>query len=255
MNPLPNATKFTAYFDPAIIYILRNPLSVFPAHHNAKAIKYHNLPPTKQVPVTEWRSFRDEYLPNVMESWKNQVRTWAKGLSSYYHVGLFLPFEHVRHPHHGPRLLQKLQRLLQDAGYPVRSYNNYTTTTSKRELNENTFHKVTWLDCLWYSTVSSLAVAAPPPSTQNSGASKSILEPQLSTTNCEEKFWGKQKNPFYDFGIEYTPPYKRVQIDLMIKEMESFMLEFEHLPPFKGLVNILREYVQEMRDYKYLDDP
>ena len=185
MNPPPDSSKFTTYLHPTTIYILRNPMTAFAAHYNAKAIKYHNLPTTQQVPSSDWKKFRDEYLQEIMNHWKTQVRTWAKShlllLSSssssssndvvpYYHVGLYIPFEDMFDPYKGPQILVKLQQILDNAGYLTRNL----TTLNNNNKNDNSWQKKKqtlrllqqekrssslsmsschFYDCLWYNSV------------------------------------------------------------------------------------------------------
>ena len=191
MNPPPDSSKFTTYLHPTTIYILRNPMTSFAAHYNAKAIKYHNLPSTQQVPSSDWKKFRDEYLQEIMNHWKTQVRTWAKShlllLSSssssssnnvvpYYHVGLYIPFEDIFDPYKGPQILVKLQHILDNAGYYYLTTRNLTTLNNTNK-NDKSWQKKKqtlrllqqekrsssssslsmsschFYDCLWYNSV------------------------------------------------------------------------------------------------------
>ena len=137
LRPPPTNAKFTSYMDSSIVYVLRNPKTLFPAHFNAKAIKYHGA--QGQVGLKEWRTFRNHYFPTLLTSWKTQIRAWLPPNSKeeyYYRVALWLPYEHFVHPDQGPALAASLVDILETAGYSTIRTNDDSST----------------IPCLWYKT-------------------------------------------------------------------------------------------------------
>lgn len=57
-NPHPSAQAKN--FGKVILLALRNPLTVFPAHNQAKAEAYHGQ--KGQVSKEDWEKFRDQYV-------------------------------------------------------------------------------------------------------------------------------------------------------------------------------------------------
>jgi hypothetical protein len=108
---------------------MRNPLMVIPAHHHNKAIKYHGA--TAQVPIDEWRQFRDQYfMTSVRGDWRRLLTTW-KEMEGYDHEPFYLPYEHLLDVTKGPVLTGQLANVLKAAGYQV----------------------VTNTGCVWYQAV------------------------------------------------------------------------------------------------------
>lgn len=305
MNPPPESIQFTSYFDPATVYIIRNPLSVLPAHHHAKAVKYHKLPSDQQVSIQEWRHFRDQYLKGTMESWKNQVRTWitttatrtstsspsttsttqeqkrqqSSKSSSYYHTALLVPFESIRHPQLGPQLLEQLQQVLREAGYRVVGSSSSSSVSLKntadaaistvrspsqekrRTTTLSSSPATPWLECLWYNSVmttTATGMSGTKPKQQHTAGDNNAGHNANDSNNTA---W--YRNHFYDFAVEYMPPYQRPQIDWMIQQLQDFVPEFSRImnepssslpsQPKEMLVDILHQYIQELKEYPYLE--
>ena len=96
------------------ILVLRNPLTNFPASHNAKAEKYHGV--VGQLSEKDWRSARDEWGKNVVEGFKNHVNKWNETKLDH---GMYLVYEDFFDPKKGPIVMKKLRSLFVEAGFKV----------------------------------------------------------------------------------------------------------------------------------------
>ena len=94
---------------------LRNPMTVLPAFYNQKAIKYHGLCTGCQVPEDQWRQDRDAYLGDMVDTWKNLIKTWKT--MTKYKRGMYLVHEHLLDAQKGPLELKRLASVLRDAGF------------------------------------------------------------------------------------------------------------------------------------------
>mmetsp|Transcript_14430 Transcript_14430/g.21163 ORF Transcript_14430/g.21163 Transcript_14430/m.21163 type:complete len:378 (-) Transcript_14430:67-1200(-) len=114
-----NPLDLTSMFDSQVIYIIRNPTTVFPVHLNYKAIKYHHHPSKTQVAVDSWRKDRDLYFADGLQGWKDQIKEWKVSMKEVYNISMFIPFEHLVDATKGPELLKRLTKLLEDFGFPI----------------------------------------------------------------------------------------------------------------------------------------
>ncbi|KAL7571804.1 hypothetical protein ACA910_002891 [Epithemia clementina (nom. ined.)] len=195
----------------------------------------------------------------------------------YYQVGFWLPFEHIRHPIHGPQLLEQLRQVLQQTGYPVveSAQNTSTASSTSRLLDKSrgeddglssALSLSSGLQCLWYESV---VVGNRKVSTTTSSGDSPLSSKTKDHDILSSSFW---RNHFYDFAREYIPTYTRAQLDYMIHEMESLVQEFQPAQQIaarnnsnhhdknknknniEALVRILREYIQELRDFRHVED-
>jgi hypothetical protein len=111
MHPPPNDNRFSRNY----VFILRNPITLFPASANAKAIRYHNH--TSQVPNTHWQSTRDVWINTMMETYERQVVGWLK--MTNLTPKMFLVQEEIMVPATGPETITELARVLREEGYAV----------------------------------------------------------------------------------------------------------------------------------------
>jgi hypothetical protein len=115
IGPLPE--KQVDKFQPLVIMPLRNPLSGAPEHYQQKAVLYHGA--TQQVPASDWRAYRDEWLQQtIVSGWNSVVTTW-KDMKEYQGIALYIPLEHVLNVQRGPLVVEQLATLLRQAGFPV----------------------------------------------------------------------------------------------------------------------------------------
>lgn len=126
MRPGPEKKKEDFY--EKFVFMIRNPLTAAPAHHNAKLRKYHNH--VGQSPEEEWRCFRDEYLKGILSEWKRTIRVWK---DSGYEIGTYLVYEHFMDVQKGIAIVQKLSDLFQFAGFKVAPYLDFP--------------------CIWYKSI------------------------------------------------------------------------------------------------------
>jgi hypothetical protein len=119
----------TDNFQSSVLLALRNPRDAFPAGHTDKNIAYHNA--KGQPPEREWRKVRDEYSQRALSSWKEMIEWWTT--NDYYKVALFVPYEQLLHPTNGPKLVQRLATVYQQAGFEVAPNSD--------------------IPCLWYKAV------------------------------------------------------------------------------------------------------
>ena len=111
--PSPDGTD---KFQSRLIMPIRNPATVVPAHHQGKAVLYHQQ--QGQVPIDSWRAFRDTYLEeSLFMGWRGLIDTWTS--MTKYKVGLYVPYEHLVSVEHGPDLARQIATMLRDAGFPV----------------------------------------------------------------------------------------------------------------------------------------
>jgi hypothetical protein len=125
----PPPERQTDRYQSKILLAMRNPLMAIPAHHHSKAVKYHGA--TAQVPIDDWREFRDQYfMTSVQDGWRRVLTTW-KEMEGYDHEPFYLPYEHLLDVTKGPVLTGQLANVLKTAGYQV----------------------VTNTGCVWYQAV------------------------------------------------------------------------------------------------------
>jgi hypothetical protein len=130
MKPGPEGK--TTVFSPPLIFVMRNPVTVFPAFLNNKRIKYAKLP--GQQPINEWRKLRDDALPgSLWDGYKAQYLKWLSYTNEHYTEGMFLAYEHLMDEKRGPKIIEQLASILSEAGFP---------TVPKEEMS-----------CLWYQTI------------------------------------------------------------------------------------------------------
>lgn len=132
MKPGPEGK--TSTFASPLIYLMRNPLTNFPAFLNSKRIKYAKLP--GQQPINEWRAQRDPVLPGPLwEGYKAQYLKWFSYASDieHYKDGLYLTHEHLMDEQKGPQVIEQLASILSEAGFP---------TVPKEQMS-----------CVWYQTI------------------------------------------------------------------------------------------------------
>jgi len=112
----PSPESQTDKFQPLLILPIRNPATALPAHHQGKAVKYHQQ--EGQVPIHMWRDFRDAYLEQTLfRGWRSVVDTWTN--MTGYSVGMYVPYELLIDLQAGPVLVRQLAALLRHAGFPV----------------------------------------------------------------------------------------------------------------------------------------
>ncbi|KAL3779692.1 hypothetical protein HJC23_010560 [Cyclotella cryptica] len=116
----PHPSSQSDNFGGVILVALRNPLTAFPAYHQEKAEKYHNV--KGQVEVKDWVSFRDRYVGNgthspLFEEWKHFIMEWRN--MDPYVVAMYLPFERWFDFGEGPILVKRLAGVLKREGHPV----------------------------------------------------------------------------------------------------------------------------------------
>jgi hypothetical protein len=229
--------KQTANFQPSVILPIRNIATAFPNSLNDKAVAYHNSG-GGQIQREDWISTRDTYLNGTVMSWIDVVQHWlgitstsdgstvGKEKNTYYHVGLFVPWEdlmdlstlfslsksmtpqqveEIIQSGRGPQLVHSIALTLVSAGY-----NDGTITES---LDDAT--------CIWYQVV--------------------------------KKEWTRQQ---IDMTMTYLPRYKEEQIDYMIDKMQQLMREQQqrqsqqqddHSP---SLIPILKRYITQLQHLK-----
>ena len=106
--------NFQGNFQRQVIVLIRNPKTLFPAHNNAKAIKYHNQ--KGQVPERQWRDTRDTYFQKMLEGWKSSIRQWDTKMK-YFKPAMYLAHEDLMDASRGPMALKRLALLLQAWGF------------------------------------------------------------------------------------------------------------------------------------------
>lgn len=226
--------KQTDNFQSTVIVPIRNPAVAFPVSVTDKAIAYHGL--TGQVPEKEWLSTRDSYLEGSVEAWKNLIQYWQGGNNndkddnSYYHVGLFVPWEDLMdvpssssssisrssvediQNGRGPKVVQRLARTLQKAGFDV--------TTSVEDTT-----------CIWYQVV--------------------------------QHEWQRQQD---DVRMSYLPSYTTDQQKQMVDVLRQFQREEEaRVVQVEGggggegdeskqaLLGLLNRYIDQIQNHLRLD--
>jgi len=102
-------------FNENVIFVLRNPITLIPAFHNMKQIKYNGR--KGQVPETSWREYRDHYLEEVMGGWINQIDTWKK--MDGFKIAFYLAHEEIMDMVTGPSKLTDFSIFLEKNGYEV----------------------------------------------------------------------------------------------------------------------------------------
>lgn len=112
----PPPEQQTHKFQSRLILPIRNPATVVPAHHQDKAVRYHQQ--QGQVPVNMWRDFRDAYLEkSLFRGWRGVIDTWTN--MTGYSVGMYVPYELLVDLEAGPVLVRQLAALLRNAGFPT----------------------------------------------------------------------------------------------------------------------------------------
>ena len=96
------------------ILVLRNPMTSFPAAHNAKAARYHGA--VGQLSEKDWRLARDVWGKDRVEGFKSHVNKWKE---SKLDLGMYLIYEEFFDPRKGPIIMKKLRSLLVEAGFKV----------------------------------------------------------------------------------------------------------------------------------------
>jgi hypothetical protein len=136
----PSPEQQTAKFQSRIILPIRNPITLFPAHHQSKAEQYHGA--TTQVNISEWRAVRDEYYQKSLQEWKHLIQTWKSmpGYDPEDIVALYVVYEHFFRPDTGPAQVRALGELLSLAGFPLVAVDDHRTTKESYE-------------CIWYASM------------------------------------------------------------------------------------------------------
>lgn len=138
----PHPSAQSANFGKVVLVALRNPLTAFPAYHQEKAEKYHNV--KGQVEKSEWISFRDQWVGNathnpLFEEWKNFIKEWRS--MDPYTVAMYLPYERWSDEVRGPNIVSQLAEVLKREGLPVL----YDATDNSNNPND--------LECMWLKKV------------------------------------------------------------------------------------------------------
>jgi hypothetical protein len=120
--------SFTDFYH-EVIYGIRNPMTTFPAYVNAKAIHYNNV--QGQVDANYWKQIREEYLPKMIEEWKDQIRAWKKLPS--FKIGMYLEYETLMDHERGPAELSRVATFMAAA--------RYQTATAAD------------MPCIWYQSI------------------------------------------------------------------------------------------------------
>jgi hypothetical protein len=133
-------------FQNQIILPIRNPITLFPAHHQSKAEQYHGA--TTQVNISEWRAVRDQYYQSSLVEWKILIQTW-KSMPGYDGgIVLYVVYEHFFRADTGPAQVQALGRVLQSAGFPLAAVGEDPSTNNNKDNLQHHFY-----ECTWYATM------------------------------------------------------------------------------------------------------
>lgn len=103
-----------SHFNENYIYMIRNPMFLFPASLNARDFHYRGI--DGQTNIENWVDFRDKYLHDFMQQWKESLTTWKK---SRYKLATYLTYEELMDVQRGPRALKRVAGILKDAGFYV----------------------------------------------------------------------------------------------------------------------------------------
>lgn len=96
------------------ILFIRNPMTAIPSSHNWKLNKFHGL--EGQTPEDDWGETRDGWVERMWKQWKKSILEWK---ASKYDLGMYLVYEDLMDVRRGPKTLQKMAVLLQEAGFDV----------------------------------------------------------------------------------------------------------------------------------------
>ena len=106
--------RYNTYYSKYIL-ALRNPMRSFPASAYGKLVAYHGL--QGQMPEENWKSLIDQYLKeDLWKNWKSIITAWQE---SKFDLGMYFVYEDIFSKEKGPRVLQKMALLLQEAGFEV----------------------------------------------------------------------------------------------------------------------------------------
>lgn len=213
----------TARYQKKVLLGMRHPLTGIPAHHHAKAVKYHGA--TAQVDIDSWRSFRDRFfIDSVHDSWRHLLATWKElgdGGGKYYDPEPFyLPYEHLLDVTKGPALTEQLASILRTAGYNVVATNN--------------------TGCVWYHAVR-----------------KRLQQRPMTTTTAEPGQQQQQqqqplRHPHYDYADSYIPSLTREQKIALIDELNDIRKAY---PTDLVLNELLAEYITTVQNDPRVDTP
>jgi hypothetical protein len=212
IGPLPE--KQVDKFQPRVIMPLRNPLTGAPEHYQQKAVLYHGA--TQQVPVSDWRAYRDEWLQQtIVSEWNSVVTTW-KDMKEYQGIALYVPLEHVLDVQRGPLVVEELATLLRQAGFPV--------------IPASDVH------CAWYRVTKSHIQAA-----IDRSAEDKISTPQALR---------------YPFATEYIPGYTAQQKAYIITELHELQQRYPDDTVLLSILQeyILEIQETKVNDIMFVDD-
>ena len=113
------AEKQIKNFQSQVIFVLRNPATVFPASFDDKNIAYHH---GHRADENEWRRTRDQYLKTSIKSWREMLMWWLN--SDFYRIALFVPYERLVNPETGPKLVSSLANEIKKSGFEVAPEND-----------------------------------------------------------------------------------------------------------------------------------
>jgi hypothetical protein len=224
MTPPPNSSHYTSVYQSSFIYALRNPISALPYHFSYKGNKYHNI--IGQINEEEWRLFRDQYIDRTLSTFIKQLTTW-KDLT-YYHVGLYLTYEHLMDYRTGPTLVAQLGALLHSLGFdsviPIPILQRYdlnhtvlTPSNSASAPDDITLDQVT---CTWFRAIGETAL---------------------------------QQYQQYRFEYnDYIPGYTQQQQQYIVQQLQS--LQANYSTDYR-LSQILDQYIYDIQHHTRIDRP
>ena len=197
----------------SIVYILRNPWTLFPAHSNGKAMRYHGV--QGQEDASAWNKFRNQWLETALISgWKDQISAWlppppcnaTKYNTQNYTIRQWLPMEQWFSPHQGPAVAKRLIDTIADAGYRIPILEQGLQLVDANDDQQ-------LIPCLWFKSV-------------------------------EETMRTMMQQEYFDFTSHYTPSYTEHQRGLLvqaIQELRDEIREEYHLENAQG-DNLHRRY-------------
>jgi hypothetical protein len=105
----------TVKYDSRIVLVIRDLQTTYPAMFYDKDISFHEA--TSQAPENSWRRFRDQFF--VTTSWAQSISEWKSLIdnSEYYNIAMVVQYEKLIDPTHGPKIVQRLGKLFQSAGF------------------------------------------------------------------------------------------------------------------------------------------
>jgi hypothetical protein len=115
MKASKSLTRNTHKYDSNIVLVMRDFQTAFPASFYDKDVSFHEA--TSQAPENSWRSFRDQWFG--VHGWAQTIVDW-KGLTDdneYYKIAMIVQYEKLMDPIHGPKIVQRLGNLFQEAGF------------------------------------------------------------------------------------------------------------------------------------------